>query len=202
MNTATSLNKKSWPLMLALLTTGTLAAQGCGGDDNPEPTHPIVTGGASGSGGTAGRGGGKGKAGSGTGGTQSDAGTGAEGNEGGTGDVGSGGTSSSGRGGKGGSSGRGGSGGSGATSGTTGEGGTGNEGSGAEGGSGNEGGQIDCEVRGERNCYRCEPHALDPAPEWPDAVNEQFLNRCDDSLCSPFDNAERIEGWNGTLPTP
>lgn len=30
--------------------------------------------------------------------------------------------------------------------------------------------------------------------------NLQFLNRCTDSRCSPFDNSARIPGFDGTLP--
>lgn len=34
----------------------------------------------------------------------------------------------------------------------------------------------------------------------PTPDNLQFLNRCTDARCSPFDNAERIPGFTGTLP--
>ncbi len=30
--------------------------------------------------------------------------------------------------------------------------------------------------------------------------SEQFLQQCSDNCIAPFDNATRIEGWNGTLP--
>ena len=62
--------------------------------------------------------------------------------------------------------------------------------SGGSGGvDGGEGGAVSCEPQGELDCYPCAP-----------TTNEQFLNQCSDAECSPFDNAERIPGFNGTLP--
>jgi hypothetical protein len=74
------------------------------------------------------------------------------------------------------------------------DGGGGEAGGGTEpgvGGSGGEGGggEANCEPQGEYNCYPC-------APE----TDEQYLNRCSDAECSPFDNADRIPGFTGTLP--
>jgi len=193
-----SFERKNLHLLLSLFAVGALAAQGCTDAANPVPSTTVVTGGNGGSGNTGGSAGKGGKGGTSSGGTSTG---GSTGNEGGTGDVSSGGTGgSSASGGKGGSSASGGKGGSSAT------GGTGAVGEGGEGGVGAEGGAppepVDCDVRGDRNCYRCEPHAISPAPIWPESVNEQFHNACSDAACSPFDNASRIEGWTGTLPAP
>jgi hypothetical protein len=65
----------------------------------------------------------------------------------------------------------------GGSSGRGGSGGTGND-----GGTGNEGGE------GPDGCVR--------NPTAP----EDFLNRCTDSRCAPFDNETRIPGFDGTLP--
>jgi hypothetical protein len=59
---------------------------------------------------------------------------------------------------------------------------TGGTGTGADGGSGNEGGA------GPDGCVR--------NPTAP----EEFLIRCTNSRCSPFDNAARIPGFDGDLP--
>lgn len=59
---------------------------------------------------------------------------------------------------------------------------TGGTGTGADGGSGNEGGA------GPDGCVR--------NPTAP----EDFLIRCTDSRCSPFDNSARIPGFDGNLP--
>jgi hypothetical protein len=56
-------------------------------------------------------------------------------------------------------------------------------------GEGGAGGAVSCEPQGEFDCYPCAP-----------TTNEQYLNRCSESACSPFDNAERIPGFDGTLP--
>jgi hypothetical protein len=62
--------------------------------------------------------------------------------------------------------------------------------SGGSGGvDGGEGGAANCEPQGDLDCYPCAP-----------TTNEQFLNQCSDAECSPFDNAERIPGFDGTLP--
>jgi hypothetical protein len=62
--------------------------------------------------------------------------------------------------------------------------------SGGSGGvDGGEGGAASCEPQGDLDCYPCAP-----------TTNEQFLNQCSDAECSPFDNGERIPGFNGTLP--
>ena len=58
-------------------------------------------------------------------------------------------------------------------------------GSGGEGGSGEE----NCEPQGEYDCYPCAPK-----------TDAQYLNQCSDAECSPFDNADRIPGFTGTLP--
>ncbi|HEX6273760.1 MAG TPA: hypothetical protein VFZ53_12000 [Polyangiaceae bacterium] len=84
---------------------------------------------------------------------------------------------------------------SGGTSGTSGSGGTtggssnggsgnrgGSGGTGNDGGTGNEGGD------GPTDCVE--------SPTRP----EDFLNRCTDSRCAPFDNFARIPGYDGTLP--
>ncbi len=84
-----------------------------------------------------------------------------------------------------------GAGGTSGASGTANTGGTGNRGgtggnsgtgTGADGGSGNEGGA------GPDGCVR---NPTEP---------EDFLVRCTHSRCAPFDNFERIPGFNGTLP--
>jgi len=80
----------------------------------------------------------------------------------------------------GGTSGTTGSGGSSDTGGSAGKGGTG--GTGNEGGSGNEGGA------GPDGCVR--------NPTAP----EDFLIRCTNSRCAPFDNSLRIPDFDGTLP--
>jgi hypothetical protein len=56
----------------------------------------------------------------------------------------------------------------------------------SEGGSG---GEADCSPQGDYDCYPCAPK-----------TDEQYLNQCSDAECSPFDNAERIPGFTGTLP--
>jgi hypothetical protein len=61
--------------------------------------------------------------------------------------------------------------------------------SGAGSGEGGAGGAGSCQPEGELDCYPCAP-----------ATNEQFLNQCSDAECAPFDNAERIPGFDGTLP--
>lgn len=63
-----------------------------------------------------------------------------------------------------------------------------NAGGSSDGGTG-AGGETDCTPQGEYDCYPCEPKS-----------DEQYLNRCSDAECSPFDNAERIPGFTGTLP--
>jgi hypothetical protein len=63
------------------------------------------------------------------------------------------------------------------------------DGGGSGGVDGGEGGAANCEPQGELDCYPCAPK-----------TNEQFLNQCSDAECSPFDNAERIPGFDGTLP--
>lgn len=64
--------------------------------------------------------------------------------------------------------------------GNTGNGGTGNTGTGGTGGTGDTNG----------DCFT-DPQTVEGDVE--------FLNRCTDSRCSPFDNA-RIPGFDGTLP--
>ena len=110
--------------------------------------------------------------------------TGGSGNRGGTSNRGGnsgtdnpGGETSGGTSGASGSSGSSGSSGQGGSAGRGGSGGTGND-----GGTGNEGGE------GPEGCVR--------NPTAP----EDFLIRCTDSRCAPFDNATRIPGFNGTLP--
>ena len=61
----------------------------------------------------------------------------------------------------------------------------GTAGSGGEAGGGTE----NCDPQGEYECYPCAPK-----------TNEQYLNQCSDAECAPFDNAERIPGFDGTLP--
>lgn len=189
---SSNLRNKSFPALIALLLGGAALAPACGGDDNPIPS-PTVSGGT---GGTTGGSGGKSNNSGGSSG-ESDAGEGPS--EGGTGNEGTGATGGTGANGGNGGTGNNGKGGSGN------RGGTGNNqgGEGAEGNQGGEGNQpgVDCEVRGPNNCYRCTPQALDPAPEFPHSVNEQFLNQCDDSKGARFVNEERIPGFTGTLPT-
>jgi hypothetical protein len=76
--------------------------------------------------------------------------------------------------------------GSSARGGTTSQGGTsprgGSSGTSNDGGVGNEGGA------GPDGCVR---NPTEP---------EDFLNRCTDARCAPFDNEARIPGFNGTLP--
>jgi hypothetical protein len=69
-------------------------------------------------------------------------------------------------------------------------GGSGGAAGGNEPGSGGEaGGAENCDPQGEYDCYPCAPK-----------TNEQYLNQCSDAECAPFDNAERIPGFDGTLP--
>jgi hypothetical protein len=192
MKTLQGFRTRDFAAFLTLAAAGALLAPGCGGDDNPEPSTPVITGGT---GGSSGGRGGKGNGSSAEGGGANEAGTGEGGENTGTGGKG-GSSNSGGRSGKGGSGNEGGEDtGSGATGGTGNTGNTGNEG--GEGGGGED---IDCDVRGENNCYRCAPQAISPAPEFPHSENEQFLNHCDDSQGSAFPNAERIPGFTGTLP--
>ena len=62
---------------------------------------------------------------------------------------------------------------------------------GSDGGGGDLGaaGAVSCDPQGEYDCYPCAPK-----------TNEQYLNQCSDTECSPFDNSERIPGFDGTLP--
>ncbi len=178
--------------LLALFGLGVFVAQGCGNDSNPAPTPPTVTGGTAGSGGSGAKGGSGGKGGSGNSGNES-----GNGPEGGTGDTGA----NGGSGGKGGSSAKGGGGGKGGSGakGGTGSGNTGNTGNtGNEGGSGNESGannggagagNVSCDPVGQYQCFPCPP-----------TTNVEYLNRCNDTSCSKFDNATRIQNFNGTLP--
>jgi hypothetical protein len=168
----------------ALFLAASVIAQGCSNDDNPEPVTPVVTGGTS-SGGTSSNGkGGKGGDTSNAG-SDAQAGGDAVGGTGNTGTGATGGTGTTGKGGKGGGHS------SGGTGNTGNEGGSGNEGN--EGGSGDEGGTgpVDCSPQGANQCYPCKPH---------DANNVEFLNQCNDSKCSKFDNAARIEGFADPLP--
>ena len=102
---------------------------------------------------------------------------------------GNGGNAGTGKGGSSGSSGKGGKGGSGGTSGSSSnEGGTGDVGNeGGSGGTGNAGNEGGTGNTGS-DCVE------DPQ------TNDEFLNRCTDSKCSPFDNAARIPGFTGELP--
>lgn len=188
MKTLKDIRHREIGLLFVLASLGMLVVPGCGDDDNPEPSTPVITGGAAGTSGSGGRGGRAGSSGNSNneGGNGNEAGSvDGEGGE----DTGS----SGGRAGRGsgGSSGRSNSGGSGATTAGT---------SNNEGGDGGGGEDIDCSVRGPDNCYRCDPVAIDPAPAFPHSENEQFLNHCDDSQGSKFDNFERIPGFTGTLP--
>jgi hypothetical protein len=172
MKTLQGFRNRNFAAFFALAATGALLAPACGGDDNPAPSTPVISGGSGGSGGTSG------------GGSSAEGGGDNEGggaNEGG--DTGSGGSRAG-------------------TGGRAGNGGTGGGTSGSSNNEGGDGGQdeIDCSVRGPDDCYRCDPVALDPAPEFPRSENEQFLNHCDDSQGSRFDNYDRIPGFNGTLP--
>jgi hypothetical protein len=166
-------------------------AQGCG-NDNPEPTTPVITGGTNtgGSGGKGGKGGSGGDAGADTSPGGSDATGGTTSTTGGSSTGGTG--AKGGKGGSGGKGGKGGTGGTGNTS-TGGTGDVGNEGGAAN--SGNEGGTgavpIDCSPQGADQCYPCKPT---------DGENLQFLNRCNDADCSHFPNDERIEGLTDPLP--
>lgn len=191
MNTLNRQRTSGYAGLTGLFLVVTAIAQGCG-NDNPEPTTPVVTGGTS-AGGTGAKGG--------TGGTGNEAGsdnpggsdatggtsTGGTGAKGGTGSGATGGTGSGAKGGTG-SGAKGGTG-SGAT------GGTGN--SGNEGGDGNTGqggdGPVDCSPQGEgkNRCYPCTPT---------DGENVEFLNHCNDASCSHFDNEARIEGFTTPLP--
>ena len=57
------------------------------------------------------------------------------------------------------------------------------------GGAGGEAGGASCEPQGEYECYPCAPTTI-----------EQYLNQCSDAECAPFDNFDRIPGFDGTLP--
>ncbi|HET9958168.1 MAG TPA: hypothetical protein VFQ61_26915 [Polyangiaceae bacterium] len=67
------------------------------------------------------------------------------------------------------------------------EGGSGPVGAGGEG----AGPSACTNPTGPGGCYACDPDGSDDL---------QFLNRCSDSDCSPFDNSQRIPGFSGTLP--
>jgi hypothetical protein len=209
------MNTKSFSTPTRFLTLVALAAaavEGCGNDNNPEPSTPVVSGGTAGSGaGVRGGTGGKG----GTGNTGNEAGTG---NEGGSGEVtssggtgngtggthtGSGGTgtSSGGKGGKGGSGGKGGTGSGGTHVGT---GGTDNQAGDSQGGAG-AGNVVDCDpvtycvdgvALASESCSADQQYQCTPCVP---TTNDEYLSHCNDSHCSKFDNS-RIENFNGTLP--
>jgi len=171
------------------LFSAVVITQGCGGDENPAPVTPTITGGNS-SGGTGGSGAKGGK--SGRGGTGGDTTIGGNENIGGSDAVGGSSTTTGGTGtGKGGSStGKGGSS-TGKGGSSTGKGGSGNV---PNGGSGDEGGAgplPSCDREGDPLCYPCTPH---------DVNSEEFLNQCSKAQCSHFDNATRIPGLTSPLP--
>jgi hypothetical protein len=178
--------------LFGFLALGAIVAEGCHNDSNPAPTPPTVSGGTGGSGASGGKGGSAAKGGG--GGTGNEAGTGADGGT--TSGGGKGGTTAGGaKGGKGGSGAKGGSGGTG----NNGESGNGNEGgtgevtssggtSNSQGGAG-AGNETNCDAVGQYQCYPCPP-----------TTNLEYLNRCNDSKCSKFDNATRIQNFTGTLP--
>jgi hypothetical protein len=110
---------------------------------------------------------------------------------GGTGTGAKGGTGAGAKGGSG-TGAKGGSGNTGNESGTGNEGGTGDA-SATGGTSNNQGGagagNESCDPVGDYACYPCTP-----------TTNVEYLNRCNDTKCSKFDNATRIENYTGTLP--
>jgi len=207
----TSHQNRQYGLLVTLLLGGAAVAQACGGDANPTPSPPIIgSGGSSASGGSGGSNGGKG----GSGGSGNNTAEGGAANEGGgnveTGGTGGSGGSTGGSGGNGGSTGgtggsTGGNGGStGGNGGSTGGNGgsTGGNGGSTGGSAGTGGSSVDCDERGERDCYQCTPEAADPEPAFPHTANEQFLNRCSDADCSFFDNVARIPGFTDTDHLP
>lgn len=180
-------SKSRYSGVLGLLALSASVAQGCGSDSNPAPTPPTVTGGTN-TGGSGAKGG--------SGDTGNESGTGAEGGtgtgaKGGTGTGAKGGTGTGAKGGTG-TGAKGGTGNTGNESGTGNEGGTGDV-SATGGTSNNQGGagagNESCDPVGDYACYPCPP-----------TTNVQYLNRCNDTKCSKFDNATRIENYTGTLP--
>jgi hypothetical protein len=194
MNTLHRQRTSGYAGLTGLFLAVAAVAQGCG-NDNPEPTTPVITGGTNtgGSGATGGKGG-KGGSGGDAGADTSPGGNDATGGTtSNTGGSATGGTGA--KGGKGGTGGKGATGGTGNAS-TGGTRDVGNEGGAAN--SGNEGGTgavpVDCSAQGQGKdrCYPCAPT---------DGENVEFLNHCNGTDCSYFDNESRIEGLTDPLPS-